>query len=187
MVLASNNKGKQREIKEILDKNIKLLSDLNINVDVVEDGNTFYENAAKKAHEIYDICKEEVIADDSGLIVDALGDFPGVHTARFLGPVASDNDRNNYLIDQVKDKDKSCHIECVIVYYDGEKEISTTGTLRGKIVSPRGENGFGFDSIVELDNGKTLAELSSDEKNKVSARFLALNELKKKLEAEIEV
>ena len=181
MVFASNNKSKLKEVRQILGDDIKSLKDLNIDIDVIEDGETFYDNARKKAYEIYDVCHEEVIADDSGLIVDSLGNFPGVHTARFLGPDASDIERNQYLVEQVKNKDKTCHVKCVLVYYNGEKELVGIGSLDGKIVPPRGENGFGFDPIVELDNGKTLAELTSIEKNKISARYLALQKLKSML------
>lgn len=183
MVFASNNKGKLKEIRYILGDNIKSLKDLNIDIEVVEDGNTFYENASKKATEIYKVCHEAVIADDSGLCIDALDDFPGVMTARFLGENASNIERNNYILEKMKNKqDRSCRVICVLVYYDGEHLLASEGVIKGIISKERrGTNGFGFDEIVELEDGKTLAELSSDEKNKISARYLAAVQLKELL------
>lgn len=183
MVFASNNKGKLNEIRSILGDDIKSLSDLNIEIDVVEDCNTFYENALKKAKEIYAVCGEAVISDDSGLCIDALDGFPGVFTARFLGENATSKDRNNYILEKMKDIDnRSCEVKCCLVYYDGDKVVSSEGIINGAIASEvRGDNGFGFDSIVELSDGRTLAELSSDEKNKISARYLAAVKLKSML------
>lgn len=185
MILATNNKGKLREIKEILtDYCIYSLSDKGIAVDVEEDKDTFLGNAMKKAYEIYQITQEEVIADDSGLCIDALNGFPGVLTHRFLGEDATDEERNEYLIKEVdKHEDRSAKVICNLVLYNGEEYIIGEGILEGKISKMRrGTNGFGFDDIFELPNGKTLAELTPDEKNAVSARALAAKSLKKKLE-----
>lgn len=184
MILATNNKGKLEEIKEIFnDYEIYSLKDKRIDVDVVEDEDTFYGNALKKAKEIYDLTKEEVIADDSGLCINALNDFPGVLTHRFLGEEATDEDRNIDLISRVNNiSDRSAKVVCNLVYYNGENTIIGEGILNGIIAyEPRGENGFGFDPIFELDNGKTLAELTSEEKNRVSARYLAAIDLKEKM------
>ena len=184
MILATNNKGKLEEIKEIFnDYEIYSLKDKRIDVDVVEDEDTFYGNALKKAKEIYDLTKEEVIADDSGLCINALNDFPGVLTHRFLGEEATDEDRNIDLIKRVNNiSDRSAKVVCNLVYYNGENTIIGEGILNGIIAyEPRGENGFGFDPIFELDNGKTLAELTSEEKNRVSARYLAAIDLKEKM------
>lgn len=184
MILATNNKGKLNEIRNILvDYEIYSLEEKNIVVDVEEDGNSFLENATKKAKEIYKISHEETIADDSGLCINCLNDFPGIMTHRFLGDDATDRMRNEYLIKEVnKYNDRSAYVVCNIVYYDGEKEIVGEGILEGFISKEcRGNNGFGFDEIFELKNGLTLAELSSNEKNSVSARLLAINDLKIKL------
>ena len=184
MILATNNKGKLEEIRKILtDYKIYSLKDKNINVDVEEDKDSFLGNAMKKAKEIYEISHEETIADDSGLCINCLDGFPGVMTHRFLGDDATDRMRNEYLINEVnKYEDRSAQVVCNLVYYDGEKEIVGEGILKGFISKEcRGNNGFGFDEIFELPNGLTLAELSSDEKNSVSARALAINDLKKKL------
>ena len=184
MIVASNNKGKIREIKEIFkDYEIYSLREKNINIDVLEDADTFYGNALKKAIEIYNISKEPVIADDSGLCITLLNGFPGVMTHRFLGTGASDEDRNNILINMAnKLFDRSAKSVCVIVYYDGYNTVVGEGILNGRIsTSSRGNNGFGFDEIFELEDGRTLAELSYEEKNIVSARYLALIDLDNKL------
>lgn len=188
MILATNNKGKLEEIRTILkDYKIYSLKDKNINVEVEEDRDSFLGNAMKKAKEIYDISHEETIADDSGLCINCLNAFPGVMTHRFLGDDATDRVRNEYLINEVnKYEDRSAQVVCNLVYYDGEKTIVAEGVLNGFISKEcRGNNGFGFDEIFELPNGLTLAELSSDEKNSISARSLALNDLKKKLKLHI--
>ena len=185
MILATNNKGKLEEIRKILtDYKIYSLKDKNINVDVEEDKDSFLGNAMKKAKEIYEIFHEETIADDSGLCINCLNGFPGVMTHRFLGDDATDRIRNEHLIKEVnKYEDRSAQVVCNLVYYDGKQEIIGEGILNGFISKEcRGNNGFGFDEIFELPNGLTLAELSSDEKNAVSARSLAVKDLRKKLE-----
>ncbi len=185
MIVATNNQGKIKEIKEILeDEDIYSLKDLNINVDVVEDATTFLGNAYKKAKEIYEMFHEIVLADDSGLCINSLNGFPGVATHRFLGEDATDRERNLTLIEKLDSTaDRSAKVVCAMVYYNGEEVISVEGELLGKISTEvRGENGFGFDEIFELENGKTLAELSTFEKNQISARRMALNKLKSKLD-----
>ena len=185
MILATNNKGKLEEIRNILSEyEIYSLEDKNINVDVIEDQLTFYGNAKKKAMEIYEIAREETIADDSGLCINALNGYPGVMTHRFLGDDATDEERNDYLINEVnKHDDRSAKVVCNLVYYDGTELIVGEGILEGFIAKEkRGTNGFGFDEIFELPNGLTLAELTPEQKNEVSARALAINDLKKKLD-----
>ena len=184
MIVATNNLGKLKEIREILSEyEIYSLKDKEIDIDVIEDGETFLDNAKKKAFEIYEIVHDEVIADDSGLCITCLNGFPGVMTHRFLGDNVSDRDRNEYLINEVnKYSDRSAQVICNLVYFNGIDYVIGTGILNGFISKEcRGENGFGFDEIFELPNGLTLAELSSDEKNKISARSLAIHDLKKKL------
>lgn len=184
MIFASNNKGKLEEIRKIFsDYDIKSLSESNIDIDVVEDAEDFLGNATKKAKEIYNISKEEVIADDSGLCINALGGFPGVNTHRFLGEDKTDRERNEYLINEVnRFDDRSARVICYLVYYNGTDTIIGKGELTGYISKEvRGSNGFGFDEIFELENGKTLAQLSAEEKNSISARKLAAEDLKLKL------
>lgn len=184
MILATNNKGKLKEIKEILTEyQVSSLKDKNINVDVIEDQDTFLGNARKKAIEIYNIAHEDTIADDSGLCITALDGFPGVLTHRFLGDNATDKDRNEYLINEVnKHDDRSAKVVCNLVFYNGKDIIVGEGILDGFISKERrGKNGFGFDEIFELPNGMTLAQLNPEEKNEISARALAAKDLRKKL------
>ena len=183
IIVATNNLGKLKEIRAILDNyEVISLKDLNLSVDIVEDGKTFKENALKKAREVFKITKIPAIADDSGLCINALEGFPGINTARFLGNNASDNDRNNYILEKLKDKKESerkAEVVCDIAYVDEKNEYVVEGVIKGKITyEKRGNNGFGFDSIFELDNGKTLAELKDYEKNNVSSRKIALEKLK---------
>ena len=185
MVLATNNPGKLKEIKEILkDYELYSLKEKGLAIDVLEDADTFYGNALKKAQTIYNLVKEPVIADDSALCITALDDFPGVLTHRFLGEDATNDDRNFALIKMLSDPtlNREAKVVCDLVYYDGNNTLVGEGTLKGKIASfPRGENGFGFDAIFELENGKTLAELTSEEKNALSARYLACVDLLQQL------
>lgn len=212
MILATNNKNKIREIKQILSGyDIKSLSELNICIDVEEDQNTFYGNASKKAREIFEVANEPVIADDSGICIDAFENWPGVMTHRFLGDNASDRDRNLAIIEKMNGLEgeaRKASVVCSLVLHDGKVYIDGNGILRGYIAhEPRGANGFGFDEIFEisyiefdekskittqeketLDNilktikGKTLAELTPEEKNQISARYLATLDLKNKMD-----
>ena len=185
MVLATNNPGKLKEIKEILkDYVLYSLKEKGLAIDVLEDADTFYGNALKKAQTIYNLVKEPVIADDSGLCITALNDFPGVLTHRFLGEDATNDARNSALIEMLSDPtlNREAKVVCDLVYYDGNNTLVGEGILKGKIASfPRGENGFGFDAIFELENGKTLVELTSEEKNALSARYLACVDLLQQL------
>lgn len=187
ILAATNNVGKLKEIKEILkDFEILSLKDINCEIEVEEDGKTFEENSIKKAKEIFKIANIPCIADDSGICINKLDGWPGVYTARFLGECVTQEERNNAMINKlnsIKTEDRSAKVECVISYVDENGTITTTGEIEGKITEkPRGENGFGFDSIFELDNGKTLAELTGEEKNRVSSRKIALNKLKEMID-----
>lgn len=184
IILATNNNGKIKELQEIL-KEYKLLSlkEANINVEVEEDRDTFEGNALKKAEEICKIANKTCIADDSGLCVDALEGFPGVYTARFLGADATQEQRNNYILEKLKgtkkDKRTAKVITCIAIVKPNGEEKTYIGELNGYIAeSRRGNNGFGFDEIFELDNGKTLAELDKEDKNKISSRSIALEKLR---------
>lgn len=183
IILASNSQNKLKEIKTILEGiDILSLQEAGINVEVEEDQDTFYGNALKKAKEIYEISGTPTIADDSGICIEALDGFPGVFTHRFAGESATVEERNAEMLRRLEDKDnKKAQVICELVYYDGTNIIKGHGELNGIIVPPRGSNGFGFDPIFELPNGQTLAELPTEEKNKVSARSLAAQDLLKKL------
>ena len=187
IIVATNNKGKLKEIREILtDYELLSLEEVGINVKVEEDENTFRGNSLKKANEIFKIANIPCIADDSGLCIDIFDGWPGVETARFLGDKASQEDRNKYILEKMKDKsgeERNAKVVCDIAYVDNENTIVVEGIIEGKISKEeRGSNGFGFDSIFELENGRTLAELSEKEKNDVSSRRIALEKLKNKLD-----
>ena len=187
IIVATNNKGKLKEIREILsDYELLSLEEVGINVKVEEDENTFKGNSLKKANEILKIANIPCIADDSGLCIDIFNGWPGVETARFLGDKASQEDRNKYILEKMKDKsgeERNAKVVCDIAYVDNDNTIVVEGIIEGKISKEeRGNNGFGFDSIFELENGKTLAELSKKEKNDISSRRIALEKLKDKLD-----
>lgn len=184
IILATNNNGKIKELQEIL-KEYKLLSlkEANINIEIEEDKDTFEGNALKKAEEICKITNKTCIADDSGLCVDALDGFPGVYTARFLGEDATQEQRNNYILEKLKGTKKEERtakvITCIAIVKPNGEEKTYVGELNGYIAeNKRGNNGFGFDEIFELDNGKTLAELEKEDKNKISSRSIALEKLR---------
>ena len=187
IIVATNNKGKLKEIREILtDYELLSLEEVGINVKVEEDENTFRGNSLKKANEIFKVANIPCIADDSGLCIDIFDGWPGVETARFLGDKASQEDRNKYILEKMKDKsgeERNAKVVCDIAYVDNENTIVVEGIIEGKISKEeRGSNGFGFDSIFELEDGRTLAELSEKEKNDVSSRRIALEKLKNKLD-----
>ena len=150
--------------------------------DVIEDKNTIEENAKKKAKECYEVFKSPIISDDSGLFVDALDGQPGVHSKRYAGLSSTDLENNQKLINELKTADNpSAFFKTVLCYFDGLNFIISEGVLEGNIVSePRGKNGFGYDPIFEV-SGKTLGEMTLDEKSNISHRKLAAVELGGKL------
>ena len=190
VVVATNNKGKLKEIKDIL-KDYQLLSlkDVNCTVEVEEDKDTFEGNSLKKAQEISEILHMPCIADDSGLCIDIYDGWPGVHTARFLGENATAKERNQYILEKMKNLegiDRKARVKCCITYYENGDYVVGKGEIQAKIAEqPRGDNGFGFDEIFELEGGRTYAELSKEEKNQISHRRLALQDLLTKLEHHI--
>lgn len=186
IVVATNNKGKLEEIKEILkDYELLTLKDVNCNIEVDENQETFEGNSLKKAKEISEIVGMPCIADDSGLCIDAFGGWPGVYTARFLGENATPAERNIAILDKMKnlpENQRNAKVKCVVTYYENGKVLVGKGEIKGKIAKePRGSNGFGFDPIFEIENGKTYAELEKQEKNAISHRKMAIENLKKQL------
>ena len=184
-IFASKNKGKIKEAQEIL-KEFKIISikELGIDIDIEEDKETFEENAIKKAETIAKELNGKIcMADDSGIEIEYLDRFPGVHTKRWHQ--GSDRERNLAILEKLqgvpKEKRKIDFIT-VIVLSDGEKTICRKGVISGYVSETiRGDNGFGFDEIFELENGMTLAELSNEEKNSISARKIAIEEIRKEL------
>ncbi len=188
VVVATNNEGKLKEIREIL-KEYQLLSlkDVDCNVEVEEDKDTFEGNSLKKAQEISEMLHMPCIADDSGLCIDIYDGWPGVHTARFLGEKATAEQRNAYILKKMKNlkkEDRKASVKCCMTYYENGNYIVGKGEIKGYIATEmRGENGFGFDSIFELEDGRTFAELSKEEKNQISHRRLALQDLLSKMKS----
>jgi len=189
-VIATKNKGKLKELQRLLaDFGLEIISldEFDEIGEIVEDGVTFYENAMKKAKTVAEKTGLLAIADDSGLEVDALGGRPGVYSARYAGEGASDEENYQKLLQEMKDvpKDKrGAQFRCVMVAYrpDG-KWVTSEGICRGRITqSPRGDQGFGYDPVfVPEGDTRTMAQLSRDEKNKISHRGHALSKLKEEI------
>ena len=189
IVLASNNKHKVKEFKDILkDYEILTMNDIGFDSDIVEDGNSFLENSLIKAKTISEYLKSKnldyiVIADDSGLCCDALNGEPGIHSARY----ASDHDikkNRDVLINNLKGKDKKAYFNCtIVVYYPDGSYKHFEGKTYGTIIDEeRGKNDFGYDCIFLSDDlNKTFGEASEEEKNSVSHRGRAIEEMLKEL------
>lgn len=188
LIVATKNKGKLKEIRELLEGvEVIGLCDLPLSLDIVEDGNTFEENALKKAETLMRELSAPVLADDSGLEVDALGGRPGVFSARYAGEHASDEDNMNKLLDELDNismDQRGARFVCVmcLVMPDG-KHYTARGETEGRILTaPQGENGFGYDPLFYNEEyAKTFAQLSSDEKNALSHRGRALRQMRELL------
>ncbi len=190
LIFATGNENKMREIREILDgKGFEILSmkEAGIDIDVEENGSTFSENALIKARAICKASGELVLADDSGLEIDALGGEPGIYSARYMGHDTSYTVKNNNLIERlegVPDEKRTARFVCAMaaVFPDGREEV-VVGTMEGRIgYEIAGENGFGYDPIFYLpEYGKTSAEISPEEKNAISHRGKALRAIAEKL------
>lgn len=185
MIFATNNENKLKELQAIFkNDNIKCLKDFNINTTIDENGKNFYQNALIKAKAIYNITKIPTIADDSGLIFDELKDFPGIYTHRIEEDAKKLGlSRNEYLLKKGKElKNKRITAVCTLVYYDGKRIIRSTGKMHGTITEKEYlGNGFGFDSIFRLLDGRVVSNLTKEEKNMLSHRHEACVKLKEKL------
>ncbi len=189
IILASNNKDKVKEVKEIL-KGYDIISmkEAGIDVDIEENGTTFEENALIKARAIMKLTGQITMADDSGLEIDYLNKAPGVYSARFMGHDTSYDIKNKTLIQKlegVKGSDRSGRFVCAIaVCFPDGREIVKRGTMEGLIAEEiKGDNGFGYDPIVYLpEYGRTSGELAPEEKNKISHRGKALALIKEELD-----
>lgn len=190
IIFATGNEGKMREIRMIMaDLGVEILSmkEAGISADLEENGATFEENAMIKAKGIAALCDDLVLADDSGLEIDALNKEPGVYSARYLGEETSYHFKNANLIQRlegVPEEKRTARFVCAIaaVLPDG-RTFSVKAAMEGRIgYEERGENGFGYDPIFMLpEYGKTTAELSPEEKNKLSHRGKALRLMKEML------
>ena len=197
IVFATGNQGKMREIRMIL-KNLKIrgeavkilsMKEAGIDMDIVEDGASFEENAAIKARAV--ACKAEgavVLADDSGLEIDYLNGEPGIYSARYMGEDTPYSIKNASLLERmqnVEEDKRSARFVCAIAAVMPDGTLFTeTGVIEGRIgYEERGENGFGYDPIFYVpEYGRTTAELSEEEKNQVSHRARALCRVRERLE-----
>ncbi len=202
LYLATGNLHKKNEMEKICEKHtIRIPKDDGINFDPEETGSTFVENALIKAKALWEIVKKPVLADDSGICVEALGGVPGIYSARYEGKefpqgrvnknsTLTQNDQNKLLIqhlnDAIKENSKltrNCHYVCAMVLYFGEDQFyCVQDTLEGNLIenieNQCGSGGFGYDPIVILRNSdKTIAELSAEEKNLISHRGKATRKI----------
>ncbi len=188
-ILASNNKGKLKEIKEILsDLNAEVVSqsDAGLALEAEETGATFEENALIKARAACGALNERAIADDSGLMVFALNGEPGVYSARYGGETCkNDGDRINLLLKNLEGTEnrKAMFVSCIACVFPNGDTITARGECEGTITEViRGEGGFGYDPVFEIPGtGRTMAELTADEKNAISHRGKALKIFEMKL------
>lgn len=203
IIFATGNAGKMREIREILgntDMEILSMKEAGIEADIVEDGTTFEENAvikAKAVAELLEQCAVDtytdaiVMADDSGLEVDALNKEPGIYSARYMGEDTPYSVKNRNLIDRltgVPDEKRTARFVCAIAAVMPEGEVITTqGVIEGRIdYAEKGDNGFGYDPIFYVPEYEcTTAQLTEDEKNKISHRGRALEAMKEELRKRI--
>lgn len=194
IILASNNKHKIDEISNMLkdiNVEVKSLADENINIDIEEDGKTFEENAKKKASEIVKYLNDRgdkdfiVLSDDSGLEVDYLNGEPGIYSARYAGEHGNDKKNNEKLLKElqgVPKEKRDARFVCQLALIDDENNyIPIRGEVRGRILEElNGAGGFGYDPLFFYEPfNKSFGELTQNEKNTVSHRFMALSELKK--------
>ncbi|MDI1235778.1 MAG: RdgB/HAM1 family non-canonical purine NTP pyrophosphatase [bacterium] len=182
LIFASNNQNKLREIKALIPPSIEILSleDIQYNQEIEETGHTLEDNAAIKARTIFDVTGEACFADDSGLLVDFLDGQPGVKSARYAGE-PSDNSANMdlLLLNLGKTENRNAKFQTVICYKDATQELYFKGEIKGNIThSKNGTQGFGYDPIfTPLGYSQTFAEMTAEEKNKISHRKNAITQL----------
>ena len=184
LLIASNNKKKINELKDILKDSFEVISlrEAGVESDPEENGDTFEENARIKAINGMKASGLPCIADDSGLAVDELEGAPGVHSHRYAGEDSTDEQNNELLLKNMENIDNRSarFISAICLVYPDGREISCTGECRGEILrEPRGENGFGYDPLFFVkEYNKTFAEISGEIKNKISHRAKALDKFK---------
>ena len=194
VIFATGNKGKMNEIRQILsDMDLELLSmkEAGIDIEIVEDGSSFEENAIIKAKAVAACTDAIVLADDSGLEIDYLNGEPGIYSARYMGEDTPYSVKNRNFIERLQGvpaEKRTARFVCVIAAAMPDGEVFTTkGVIEGQIAEePRGENGFGFDPIFYVpEYGCTTAELSEEQKNEISHRGKALTAMKEELRKRI--
>lgn len=190
IIFATGNAGKMKEIREILkelDAEVLSMKEAGVEADIVEDGKTFEENAVIKAKTVCELTGEIALADDSGLEIDYLNKEPGIYSARYMGEDTSYRIKNANLIGRlegVPDEKRTARFVCAIAAAFPDGTVKTVrGTMEGRIgYEEAGENGFGYDPIFYLpEYGCSSAELSMEEKNKISHRGKALRAIKEEL------
>lgn len=189
LLISSNNLDKIKEIRSIFqlpEVELVTLDDIPNTHEIVEDGNTLYENALKKASMLYEFTGLPTISDDTGLEVDALNGRPGIYSARYAGENASYDDNVKKMINEmqsVPEKDRTARFRTVAVFYHPDLLIHKEGVIEGMILSERrGNGGFGYDPIFYVPGKRrTLAEMNHDEKNAISHRGQAFSRLYKSL------
>ncbi|MFH1004864.1 MAG: non-canonical purine NTP diphosphatase [Bacteroidota bacterium] len=182
LIFATNNNHKLKEIQHLLKNNISLLSlsDIGFNEELFETGNSLEENAIQKAQYIYKKYKIDCFADDTGLEIDALEGKPGILSARYAGEKKSAEDNiKKVLFEMNKKKNRNCKFITVISLIIGNKTYLFEGKIKGSILyTPRGNNGFGYDSIFQPKGfTKSFAEMSLEEKNTISHRAIVIKKL----------
>ncbi len=186
IIVATGNQGKAREFRELLTPlgyEVLTLADFPNAEDVEETGSTFAENALLKANALSQVLGIPVLADDSGLIVDALDGRPGIYSARYAGEPKNDLKNYQKLLEELGDlplEKRTARFYCVIAFVDPNgPQLTVDGSVEGKILfEPSGENGFGYDPVFWVNElGKSFATCSADEKNAVSHRGRALLKL----------
>lgn len=194
IVVATQNKGKVKEIKEMLEGlpvEVKTMGEVGIDIDVEETGVTFEENAVLKAEAISKLTDALVIADDSGLEIDYLNKEPGVYSARYLGKDTPYEVKNQIILDRLKDVPKEARtarfVCAMALCEEGKETYTTSGVIEGYIgYQSEGENGFGYDPIFFVDElGTSTANISMEEKNKISHRAKALKHIIEKIKERI--
>ncbi len=189
LIIATNNAGKVKEIKAIFEgvySEVLSLKEAGISLEVEEDGVTFEQNAVKKAVEAAKVAGCDALADDSGLCVDALGGAPGVFSARYAGPHATDALNNEKLLAALENEEnRGAKFVAVVALAKGAEVVTACGEVFGEIARrPSGGGGFGYDPLFFLPElGQTFAELPAEIKNGLSHRARALAALRDKLDA----
>lgn len=189
IIFATSNQGKLKEIKEILDEyEIISMKEAGVDISIKEDGNTFEENALIKAKAVFEVTGGIVLADDSGLEIDALNGEPGIYSARYMGEDTSYHIKNENLIQRMKsvpEEKRNARFVCAVaaVFPNGSSRI-VQASMEGKIGhEERGNNGFGYDPIFVLPQyGTSTAELTMEQKNRESHRGKALRMIKEELQ-----
>ena len=196
IIFATTNKDKVREVKMMLegfDVELCTMKEAGVDVDIVEDGTTFEENAIIKAKTIMEMTGEIALADDSGLEVDYMDGAPGIYSARFLGEDTSYDVKNNYIIDKLKDakgSERSARFVCAMAAAFPNGDIETCwGTIEGVIAyEQKGTNGFGYDPIVYVPEYEmTTGEMAPELKNSISHRGKALEQMKEVLRRRLQI